>query len=181
MSTFRNTEHLYQVLGTLFERLRENPQVAARLREGNLVVRFRFTDPEGVVTIDLTRHPIQYIFGETKLEPDVEMIQSADTAHLFWLGRLNIARAIATRRVIARGSVPKALALLPAIQPAHDIYPQVLLDLGYGDLVPAEKPRRKRKRRRWSLMFRRRRLSVDDYANLSRHFIPLTEVEPPAP
>ena len=32
------------------------------------------------------------------LKPELEMIQSADTAHEFWLGRLNITRAIATRR-----------------------------------------------------------------------------------
>jgi len=42
---------------------------------------------------------------ETGLKPDLEMIQSADTAHDFWLGRLNVPRAIATRRVVSRGPV----------------------------------------------------------------------------
>jgi len=49
---------------------------------------------------------------------DVEMVQSSDTAHEFWLGRLNPVRAIATGKVRARGDVAKALKLLPAIRPA---------------------------------------------------------------
>ena len=114
MPVFRDSDHLYQVLGALFERVRDEPAIAERLLEGNLVVRFRFTDPEGVATVDLRRAPITYTLGESDLEPDVEMTQSGDTAHQFWLGRLNVARAIATRKVVSRGSVPKALALLPA-------------------------------------------------------------------
>ena len=70
------------------------------------------------------------------------MIQSGDTAHLFWLGQLNVARAIATRKVVSRGSVPKALALLPAIKPAFDLYPQVLQELGYDEMIPREEEKR---------------------------------------
>jgi len=138
MAVFRDTEHLYEVLGALFDRVRQDPVISHRLLEGNLVVRFRFTDPEGVVTIDLRQAPLSYEFGPSDLQPDVEMIQSGDTAHQFWLGRLNTARVIATRKVVARGSVPKALALLPAVKPAFDLYPEVLAELGYEDMVPPE-------------------------------------------
>jgi len=135
MPVFRDTDHLYQVLGTLFERVSTEPAIVERLVEGNLVVRFRFSDPEGAVTVDLRRAPIHYTLGESDLAADVEMIQSGDTAHQFWLGQLNVARAIATRKVISRGSVPKALALLPAVKPVFEIYPQVLQGLGYGEMV----------------------------------------------
>ena len=50
---FRDTDHLYQALRALFERIQREPAIADRLLEGNLVVRFRFTEPEGVATIDL--------------------------------------------------------------------------------------------------------------------------------
>ena len=148
MPIFRNTDHLYQVLGTLFDQTAADPAIADRLLEGNLIVRFRFTDPEGSVTIDLRTAPITYKFGESDLSPDVETIQSGDTAHQFWLGRLNVARAIATRKVISRGSVPKALALLPAVKPMFEIYPRVLRDLGYEEMLPLEKEERRRRRGR---------------------------------
>ena len=104
MSIFRDTDHLYQVLGALFEQVAAEPAIVDRLLEGNLVVRFRFTEPYGSVTVDLRQAPLTFTFGQPdgstepvqELEPDVEMIQSGDTAHQFWLGRLNVARAIAT-------------------------------------------------------------------------------------
>jgi 2-oxoisovalerate dehydrogenase E1 component len=146
MPVFRDTEHLYQVLGALFQRVETEQVIVSRLLEGNLVVRFRFTDPEGTATIDLRRAPIRYTFGPSDLEPDVEMIQSGDTAHQFWLGRLNVARAIATRKVISRGSASKALALLPAIKPVYDLYPEVLRNLGYESMIPEERGENRERR-----------------------------------
>jgi 2-oxoisovalerate dehydrogenase E1 component len=185
MPVFRDTDHLYQVLGALFDKVAAEPAVADRLLKGNLVVRFRYKDPEGVATIDLREAPITYTFGESDLKADVEMIQSGDTSHQFWLGKLNVARAIATRKVVSRGSVPKALALLPAVKPAFEIYPQVLRELGYDELIPVEKKRGERRGERkegWvARLFGRRRSAgvaeIDDVA-LNRHFIPLLEEVP---
>jgi 2-oxoisovalerate dehydrogenase E1 component len=198
MPVFRDTNHLYQVLGALFERVATEPAITERLLEGSLVVRFRFTEPDGVATIDMRRAPIKFALGGSELEPDVEMIQSGDTAHQFWLGRLNVARAIATRKVITRGSVPKALALLPAIKPAFDIYPKVLRELGYEEMLPQERERVERREaeggrrerglaRLWARLFgpawgEQRGVGLDtadvDYEALSRHFIPLVEALP---
>ena len=126
MSYFRDTDHLYEVLGALFTRMRGEEAIADKLLEGDLIIRFTYTDPDGQATVDLTKGPISFVMGESGLEPDVEMSQSADTAHLFWLGEVNVPRAIATRKIVARGSVPKALKLLPAVKPAFTIYPEVL-------------------------------------------------------
>jgi hypothetical protein len=186
MPVFRNTDHLYEVLGALFERMVQEPAIADRLVEGNLVVRFRYTDPQGVVTIDLRRKPVRHTFGESELSPDVEMIQSGDTYHLFWLGRLNVARAIATRQVVSRGSVPKALALLPAIKPAYALYPQVLRELGYEAMIPEERgqkgERRKARKVGWwaGLLGKARAVRVVrpepvDYEALQQRLIPLVE------
>jgi hypothetical protein len=183
MPVFRDTDHLYQVLGALFARVAAEPAIARGLLEGHLVVRFRFADPDGAATVDLRRAPIAYTFGDSDLEPDVEMIQSGDVAHQFWLGRVNVARAVATRKVIARGSVPRALALLPALKPAFQIYPQVLRELGYEGMIPQESGERgAEKGEGWlgRLLGRRRAgraaLAVEvDYEALNRHFIPLVQ------
>jgi hypothetical protein len=186
MPVFRDTDHLYQVLGTLFDRVADDPMITERLVKGNLVVCFRFTDPEGSVTIDLRRSPLTYTFGESDLRPDVKMIQTGDTAHQFWLGRLNVARAIATRKVVSRGSVPKALALLPAVKPVFGLYHQVLRELGYEEMIPAEKGKSHRSRRLrkegWlARLFRIGRAAGAgrpvsmDYEALNSNFIPLVE------
>jgi 2-oxoisovalerate dehydrogenase E1 component len=187
MQTFQNSDQLYQVLDPFFQRLSENPEIVESLVAGNFVLRFRYTEPEGQVTFDLREKPLRWFFGDTDLSPDLEMIQSADTAHEFWLGRLNITGAIARRRVVARGPISKALKLLPAIKPAFPIYAEVLREEGREDLIPSE-----RQSPRWRFQIsslvnrfrgrlsgiRLRPVSID-YAQLNSHLIPLTESPSP--
>ena len=182
MGYFRDTDHLYKVLGALFTRLRHEEAIAEKLLEGNLIIRFILAEPDGQVTVDLTKAPITFALGESELEPDVEMGQSADTAHLFWLGKVNVPRAIATRKIVARGSVPKALKLLPAVKPAFAIYPEVLRELGYEDLIPPQKATAKKPSKTiLGKLFRGRPKATQiDYAGLNAHYIPLVEDEIPA-
>ena len=140
MTTFNDTDHLYRVLDAFFQKLAAEEEVATPLVEsGAMVLRMRYRDPEGQVTVDLRQAPISWAFGDdNKQQPDLELIQDADVAHQFWLGRLNITRAVATRKVVARGPVSKALRLLPALKPAYPLYAQVLQELGEHALLPRE-------------------------------------------
>lgn len=133
MPFYRDTEELYKVLDAFFQRVAEDGDLTRGLVASDMILRFRYTEPSGEATVDLRSAPISWRFGETELHHDLEMIQSADTAHEFWLGRLNIPRALATRRVVSRGPVGRALKLLPALKPAYPIYAQVLRDLGFAD------------------------------------------------
>jgi putative sterol carrier protein len=114
MPVFESTDQLYEVMGALFDKIKESPEIANGLLEGKMVVRFHWKDPDGEATIDLRQAPVSFTMGPSDLEPDVEMIQSADVAHRFWLGKLNVPQAIATRKVVSKGSVLKALKLLSA-------------------------------------------------------------------
>jgi 2-oxoisovalerate dehydrogenase E1 component len=139
MTIFRNTQHLYEVLGTLFERTVAEPDIRQALVKSGIVVQFTFVEPEGKILLDLRESPISIIYDPEDIKPDVEFIQSGDHAHKFWLGELSLTSAVATRKVIARGSVPKAIALLPAIKPAFSLYPEVLQEIGEEDLLPEKR------------------------------------------
>ncbi len=136
MSTFRNIEHLYQVLDTLFGRLSAQPPIVEALQAGCFVLRFHYSDPVGQVTVDLTRPQLHWELGDSALKPDLELFQAAEVAHRFWLGELNVPLAIASRKVVARGDITRALALLPAVKPAFPIYREVLADLGMQQALP---------------------------------------------
>ncbi|MCB9577298.1 MAG: SCP2 sterol-binding domain-containing protein [Polyangiaceae bacterium] len=141
MSKFESRAQFEDVMQRLFERIMAAPQVAEPLNDTKLVVRFRYPDLGSVLTFDF--HDERAVFStEDSGSADVELIQSSDTAHEFWLGRLNAVRAIATGRVRARGDVSRALKLLPAIKPAFPIYEQVLAERGLSDAPEqAERPR----------------------------------------
>ena len=184
MSTFRDTDHMYRVLGALFERLAGEKDIADAMLSGGFVLRLSYSDPDGQITIDLRQPTLTWTFGSSDLKPELELIQSADVAHQFWLGRLNITAAIATRKVVARGPVAKALKLLPALKPAYPLYAQVLADIGEHALLPCEDeggPSAWAKllaRISRALPRRGGRAGDVDLEALNRHLIPLVDAPP---
>ena len=78
---------------------------------------------------------VDVIHGECDLKPDVVMTMKADVAHAFWHGKVNLMAALSKKDIVAKGPIPKILKLLPAINPLYKIYPQLLKEKGYGDLV----------------------------------------------
>lgn len=136
MTTFRDTEHLYRVLDTLFRRLSDRRSIAEAMLSGRFILRFHYTDPSGQITIDMTGSELRWELGDSSLTPTLELFQSGDVAHRFWLGELNVPLAIASRKVVSRGDITKALGLLPAIKPAFPIYRGVLAELGMEHTIP---------------------------------------------
>jgi 2-oxoisovalerate dehydrogenase E1 component len=184
MPVYRDAAHLYQVMQALFERIQQDPEVVDALAGAGIVLRFHLREPEATVTFDLTRRPPVMETGKSALLPDVQMWLPADVNHLFWLGRLNVPRAFATRQIVARGSIPKALALLPAVRPVFQVYPEVLHELGYADMLPVEVPT-PRQFDLWQILARVRDLlprispPAVDYAALADRRIPLVVGEVP--
>ncbi len=157
MSIFEDNKQFERVMGALFDRVLEEESISRELASANLIVRFHYTDPEAVLTVDLTARPPSYRFDDEG-EADVEMTQSGDVAHEFWLGRLSAVRGLATGKISTRGNVPKALKLLPAIKPVFALYPEVLRELGLNHLIPHDPgiASRRRKSSWWERFFRSR-------------------------
>lgn len=106
------------------------------------VIQFRYDDPHAVVTINAAKPPTQpgalfdVLWGDnTGLKPDIEMSMKSDVAHQFWQGKVNLMAAIARRQIVTKGSLPKILKLLPAVEPMYEMYPRILRELGRTDLI----------------------------------------------
>jgi hypothetical protein len=61
----------------------------------------------------------------------------ADTAHRFWLGKVNVTVALARGQISARGPVAKILKLVPLVEPVRTRYEAALQEAGRDDLVRA--------------------------------------------
>jgi len=126
MSAFANTDQLQKIMVELWNQIKNTPSMSEKLLSSKLIVQFQYRDPDGKITIDCSDGKQFLIYaGETKIKPQVEMAMKADVAHEFWLGKVNVPVAILTGRMMARGPVNKALALLPVIKPAYDLYPDI--------------------------------------------------------
>jgi len=136
MSVFNSTDELTQVMRSLWERLRDDPEVAPKLLESRLIVRFRYRDPEGTITIDCSDgRQCKILNGSDLVKPVVEMSMKADVAHDFWMGRMSVPMALLTGKIVSKGPTARALKLLPAIKSAFKIYPEVLKAAGKDELL----------------------------------------------
>jgi putative sterol carrier protein len=136
VSYFRDEQEVYDCLGRLFQELAEDEDLAPRFRAADTIVQYRYSDPDSVITVRLQEgRPGDVDFGETEMEPEVTMRMTADTAHRFWLGDVDVTKAIARGEIEPYGPVSKILKLVPLAKPVFPRYRAMLEAAGRADLV----------------------------------------------
>lgn len=133
MGTFESSEKLEEVLGGFFRVMGETPAIADKLLASGMIIRFKYTDPDLVIVVDASGDKIDVRPHDTETKAVVEMSMSADVAHRFWFGKVNLTIALTRKEMVAKGPIPKVLKLLPAIKPAYAMYPKYLEENGYGE------------------------------------------------
>jgi len=129
MPVFENTEKMYEVLGTLFNKLMENQEVAEKFLAADITILFNIHEPTGQIWLDRDQG---VICGPADLKPTITMSLSGDSCHKFWLKQLTMPVALAKRQIKAKGPIPKVLKLLPMLKPAYEAYPEIARSHGIG-------------------------------------------------
>jgi len=62
-------------------------------------------------------------------------MMSADTAHLYWLGKVNFIMATATGKIRTEGNVGSVIKLVPVLGPLFKAYADFLKDNGMAELL----------------------------------------------
>jgi len=138
LGRFKDESEVYAFIGRLFEELAVDPDLAPKFQRANTTVQYQMTDPESQITVDMRpEREIRVDLGPSALEPEVVMTLSADTAHGFWLGKVNVTSALARGQIKARGPVAKILRLVPLVEPSFPRYEQILREAGRSDLLEA--------------------------------------------
>jgi hypothetical protein len=136
MAYFKDAQEVYDTIGKLFVDLAEDEELAPRFRKANTILRYDYREPDSTITLRLREgEPGDVDFGETEMEPEVVMSMEADTAHRFWLGRVNVTVALARGQIKAQGPVAKILKLVPLTKPVFPRYKELLESQGREDLV----------------------------------------------
>jgi len=133
---FNDAQEVYDTVGKLFVQLADDEELAPKFRKADTIVQYAYTDPESTITVRLQEgQPGDVDFGETEMEPEVTMRMKADTAHRFWLGKVNVTMAIARGEMKPQGPVSKILRLVPLTKPVFPRYKAMLEADGRQDLV----------------------------------------------
>jgi putative sterol carrier protein len=136
LAYFKDAQEVYEFIGKLFEDLADDEELAPKFQKANTIVQYRYRDPESVITVKVKEgEDGQVDLGETTMEPEVVMSMDVDTAHKFWLGKVNVTVALARGQMKATGPVAKILKLVPLVKPIFPLYRDKLEQKGREDLV----------------------------------------------
>jgi putative sterol carrier protein len=135
---FKDADEVYRFIGRLFEDLAQDEELAPKFQKANTIVQYQYRDPQSQVTVSLREEDDGRVdLGETTMQPEVVMTMDADTAHRFWLGKVNVTVALARGQMKAKGPVAKILKLVPLTKPIFPRYRKMLEDAGRQDLLEA--------------------------------------------
>lgn len=139
MAKFESKEQFQEVFSKFWEKATTYPEIMEKLAKSQVVVRFDVEDPEVHMTINF-RNPgpngeIGTLTFDSDVEPEIAVWSKSETTNKFWQGKLNTTVAMARGQVKLDGSVAKALGLLSKIKPLYDVYPEILQELGFTELV----------------------------------------------
>jgi len=142
---YRDADHLYEIYGYFMERILTDEKRGPKMAKANIIIKFIYTDPDCEITIDLKNPPEKegyygnYYLGPCDLKEDVWSKQSADFSHSFWHGFENPVAAVTKGKIKQGGKITAMLKLLPVVRPAFKMFPVILEEMGYGDLIIKKK------------------------------------------
>ena len=135
MALFESSEKFLEVLGGFFQLMADTPLIADKLLKSKLIARFNYSDPDVVLVVDCSGDKVEVRAGDLETKSIIELKMNGDIAHKFWFGKVNLLTALTTRKIVAKGPIPKILKLLPTIQPLYKMYPELLRKWGKDELV----------------------------------------------
>ena len=105
-------------------------------RSLHLLFLVTYSDPDARTLVDCTVDPPRVVADPpADATAEINLKMSADDAHRFWQGKLNMTVALAKKQVQVAGPMSKMMKLLPAMRPAFPRYREFLEANGHADKV----------------------------------------------
>ncbi|MEV7379584.1 SCP2 sterol-binding domain-containing protein [Streptomyces lydicus] len=142
MGVFKDEDEVYTYLGRIFQVGLDDPELGPKLRNVGSVLKLNQSDPKSTIVIDFGEGIVQlgeHGTAQVTRPVDAELEMAADTAHRFWLGKVNVALAMARGQIRNKGKVSAVMKIVPLTKPLFVAYEKILRDAGRGDLVDSVK------------------------------------------
>jgi hypothetical protein len=130
---FTSPAEVVKYIGGIFEAAFEDDELAPRLRETGVVLKFALTDPDTVLVVDAPRGLVQE--GDDDVTVGATMTMAADVANAYWQGKENLPLAMAKGRIKVSGEIAALLRLAPLAKKLYPVYVDRLRRDGRDDLL----------------------------------------------
>jgi hypothetical protein len=136
MGTFRSPDEIHATLGAFLAEITQAPDMRPKFTAADTSFLVTYTDPSARTLVDCTQDPPLVVNDPPDgATAEINLGMSADDAHRFWQGKLNMTVALAKKQVQVSGPMGKMLKLLPAMRPAFPRYREFLEANGFADKV----------------------------------------------
>jgi hypothetical protein len=109
-------------LKELWETVFEDPNVVSQLKKVGMTVLTVFREPEACIWVG----PGRVLAGEeAKVEAVIRLEMTGDTAHDIYLKKVNLAAALGTGKVKAKGPAMKLIQMATLLKRVYREYPQL--------------------------------------------------------
>lgn len=134
MTAFADAQELELLVGGVFQRAVASEDLGPRLATTGVVLLVRCTEPDASLVVDLPGRRVR-LGTAPDLVPNVTMSSSGLTANLYWQGALNLALALADRRVVVTGAIARLLRHPDLVRRLQADYRADLVRRGRDDLL----------------------------------------------
>jgi len=134
MTYFKTDQDVHHFIGGIFTECVNEPELQPKFAETGVIMLLHFTDPDAQVLVDFVKSKV-YSDPAAGPSPNIEMFMTADIGHEYWLGKINVAVALAKGQMRAKGPIPKILKLVPLTKYVFPRYEQMILDAKRPELL----------------------------------------------
>lgn len=135
MPYFTEGADVEHFIGGIFTECLDDPELGPRFAATGTVLKLNFSDPQSTVLVDCGgRKVLTGDAVESGPTPNVEMFMTADVGHEYWLGKVQVAPALAKGQMRAKGPVPRILKLVPLTKHVFPRYEKMIDDAGRPEL-----------------------------------------------
>ena len=121
MTVFKDTQHIYAVLEDLWNYVIRETECGQKMKEYDVSYKFVLKEPDGLLYVD---HEKVLVGDEANRDAVITMELNGETVHKFWLKKIQLPVALATRKIKSKGPIPKVLKMLPYLKPVFENYPR---------------------------------------------------------
>jgi hypothetical protein len=127
MPYFQDEDEVYRYIGGIFTEVLGDPELGPEFKDTEVVMGLHFTGPASHLVIDAIEGKV-YTGAECDSgpKPNIEMFMTADIAHEYWLGKVNVSQALAKGQMRAKGPVPTILKLVPITSKVFPRYQRLI-------------------------------------------------------
>jgi hypothetical protein len=127
-----SAEEMYGVAKELFDAFIQDPGMVQAARKTNAILRYNFTNPTVKITINNTADPVEIVYGDCDLKPDVTITMEWKVAHEFLMGRANAADLFMKKKIGVQpiSQATKYIRLVPMFLGLLKRYPEIIRERG---------------------------------------------------